>query len=234
MHTKEYISKMKNFISDKELEINQIKEENKKINNDKEALIINNLEKDQFIEQLKKGLNEIKKEYKSIFNENKLKLEENQTLHKKIVKIEELTEKLNKEQKPDNDNNFLDSKEIQKDNINLYKNAYQETREKYRRLIQEQSKTNQELKNKDDEIANLNNYLKKIKKNYENDDLFQKFKETNKKKNYYKQQCKNVNRYLIQIFNILTNEQKQKLENQGILLSNNNINDNMSESSKDF
>ena len=47
---------------------------------------------------------------------------------------------------------------------------------------------NQVLKNKNEEISNLNNHLKKIKKSYENDDLIQKYKEINKKKNYYKQQ----------------------------------------------
>ena len=229
-HTKEELTKIKNFIIDKELEINQLTEENKKLNQDREALIINNKEKDQLIEQQKKGLNEIKKAFKSMSMESKLRIEENQTLNKKI---EELTDKLNKEQKPDNDNNnLLNSKEIQKDNINLYKDAYEEIREKYRQLIQEQNKTNKELKIKNDEISNLNNYLKKIKKSYENDDMIQKYKEANKKKNHYKQQCKNVNNYLIYIFNILTSEQKQKLENEGIFFSNNN--DNLSESSKDY
>ena len=229
-HTKEELTKIKNFIIDKELEINQLTEENKKLNQDREALIINNKEKDQLIDQQKKGLNEIKKAFKSMSMESKLRIEENQTLNKKI---EELTDKLNKEQKPDNDNNnLLNSKEIQKDNINLYKDAYEEIREKYRQLIQEQNKTNKELKIKNDEISNLNNYLKKIKKSYENDDMIQKYKEANKKKNHYKQQCKNVNNYLIYIFNILTSEQKQKLENEGIFFSNNN--DNLSESSKDY
>ena len=215
---------------DKDFEINKLIEENKKLNQDRETLIINNKEKDQLIEQNLKGLNEIKKTFKTISIENKLKIEENQTLHKKI---EELTDKLNKEQKPDNDNNnLLNSKEIQKDNINLYKDAYEETREKYRKLIQEQNKMNQVLKNKNEEISNLNNHLKKIKKSYENDDLIQKYKEINKKKNYYKQQCKNVNNYLIHIFNILTSEQKQKLENDGIFFSNNN--DILSESSKEY
>ena len=229
-HTKEDISKIKNFIIDKELEINQLTEENKKLNQDRETLIINNKEKDQLIEQQKKGLNEIKKAFKSMSMESKLRIEENQNLNKKI---EELTDKLNKEQKPDSDNNnLLNSKEIQKDNINLYKDAYEEIREKYRQLIQEQNKTNKELKIKNDEISNLNSHLKKIKRSYENDDMVQKYKEANKKKNHYKQQCKNVNNYLIYIFNILTSEQKQKLENEGIFFSNNN--DNLSESSKDY
>ena len=229
-HTKEDIAKLKNIFMDKDFEINKLIEENKKLNQDRETLIINNKEKDQLIEQNLKGLNEIKKTFKTISIENKLKIEENQTLHKKI---EELTDKLNKEQKPDNDNNnLLNSKEIQKDNINLYKDAYEETREKYRKLIQEQNKMNQVLKNKNEEISNLNNHLKKIKKSYENDDLIQKYKEINKKKNYYKQQCKNVNNYLIHIFNILTSEQKQKLENDGIFFSNNN--DILSESSKEY
>ena len=41
-HTKEDIAKIKNFIIDKDFEINQLIEENKKLNQDRETLIINN------------------------------------------------------------------------------------------------------------------------------------------------------------------------------------------------
>ncbi len=85
----------------------------------------------------------------------------------------------------------------------------------------------------------MNKYLKQLKKgnldnNYKNEDLVKKFREINQKKNYYKQQCKNANKYIMKLFNILTNEQKQYLESNGIMLSNiNNNNEINSESSKD-
>ena len=101
--------------------------------------------------------------------------------------------------------------------------------------MQEQRRMNQQLENKNEEIKNFNNYLRKLKSDsYENEDLLQRYNEINKKKQYYKQKCKNGNIYLKKIFNILTDEQKQKLEKDGIILTNNNINDNISESSKDY
>ena len=230
---KETIEKLKMFLLDKDYEINKLSEENKKINEEKAALIINIEQKENLIEEQIKGLNDLKKNYKSILKNFNSKTEENQNLQKKILELEE---KINKEQKPNNDNTLLNSVQSQKEKENLYENAYEEIREKYRSLIMEQKRKNAEIKNKNEEIRNLNNYLKQLKKgdldnDYTNEDLKKKYREINQKKNYYKQQCKNANKYIMKLFNILTNEQKQHLEKNGIMLSNiNNINEINSES----
>ena len=221
---KEIFEKIKISISDNEFEMNKIDEENKKLMENKESLIIDIKEKENLIQDKIEELNNIKKNYKKILNENKIQKEENKNLQKKISDLEE---KLNKEQKFENENTLLNSAE----NVKLYKEAYDETREKYRKLIQEQKKMQSEIESKNEEIKNLNNYLEKIKKtsvkeNYGNEYFVSKYREVNTKKNYYKQQCKNANIYINKIFNILTNEQKQNLENSGIIFSKlNNIND---------
>ena len=221
---KEIFEKIKISISDNEFEMNKIDEENKKLMENKESLIIDIKEKENLIQEKIKELNNITKNYKKILNENKIQKEENKNLQKKITDLEE---KLNKEQKFENENTLLNSAE----NVKLYKEAYDETREKYRKLIQEQKKMQSEIESKNEEIKNLNNYLEKIKKtsvkeNYGNEYFVSKYREVNTKKNYYKQQCKNANIYINKIFNILTNEQKQNLENSGIIFSKlNNIND---------
>ena len=221
---KEIFEKIKISISDNEFEMNKIDEENKKLMENKESLIIDIKEKENLIQDKIEELNNIKKNYKKILNENKIQKEENKNLQKKISDLEE---KLNKEQKFENENTLLNSAE----NVKLYKEAYDETREKYRELIQEQKKMQSEIERKNEEIKNLNNYLQKIKKtsvkeNYGNEYFVSKYREVNTKKNYYKQQCKNANIYINKIFNILTNEQKQNLENNGIIFSKlNNIND---------
>ena len=221
---KEIFEKIKISISDNEFEMNKIDEENKKLMENKESLIIDIKEKENLIQDKIEELNNIKKNYKKILNENKIQKEENKNLQKKISDLEE---KLNKEQKFENENTLLNSAE----NVKLYKEAYDETREKYRKLIQEQKKMQSEIESKNEEIKNLNNYLEKIKKTsvkekYGNEYFVSKYREVNTKKNYYKQQCKNANIYINKIFNILTNEQKQNLENNGIIFSKlNNIND---------
>ena len=221
---KEIFEKIKISISDNEFEMNKIDEENKKLMENKESLIIDIKEKENLIQDKIEELNNIKKNYKKILNENKIQKEENKNLQKKITDLEE---KLNKEQKFENENTLLNSAE----NVKLYKEAYDETREKYRKLIQEQKKMQSEIERKNEEIKNLNNYLEKIKKTsvkekYGNEYFVSKYREVNTKKNYYKQQCKNANIYINKIFNILTNEQKQNLENSGIIFSKlNNIND---------
>ena len=221
---KEIFEKIKISISDNEFEMNKIDEENKKLMENKESLIIDIKEKENLIQDKIEELNNIKKNYKKILNENKIQKEENKNLQKKITDLEE---KLNKEQKFENENTLLNSAE----NVKLYKEAYDETREKYRKLIQEQKKMQSEIESKNEEIKNLNNYLEKIKKTsvkekYGNEYFVSKYREVNTKKNYYKQQCKNANIYINKIFNILTNEQKQNLENSGIIFSKlNNIND---------
>ena len=221
---KEIFEKIKISISDNEFEMNKIDEENKKLMENKESLIIDIKEKENLIQDKIEELNNIKKNYKKILNENKIQKEENKNLQKKISDLEE---KLNKEQKFENENTLLNSAE----NVKLYKEAYDETREKYRKLIQEQKKMQSEIERKNEEIKILNNYLQKIKKtsvkeNYGNEYFVSKYREVNTKKNYYKQQCKNANIYINKIFNILTNEQKQNLENSGIIFSKlNNIND---------
>ena len=221
---KEIFEKIKISISDNEFEMNKIDEENKKLMENKESLIIDIKEKENLIQDKIEELNNIKKNYKKILNENKIQKEENKNLQKKISDLEE---KLNKEQKFENENTLLNSAE----NVKLYKEAYDETREKYRELIQEQKKMQSEIERKNEEIKNLNNYLEKIKKTsvkekYGNEYFVSKYREVNTKKNYYKQQCKNANIYINKIFNILTNEQKQNLENNGIIFSKlNNIND---------
>ena len=221
---KEIFEKIKISISDNEFEMNKIDEENKKLMENKESLIIDIKEKENLIQDKIEELNNIKKNYKKILNENKIQKEENKNLQKKISDLEE---KLNKEQKFENENTLLNSAE----NVKLYKEAYDETRKKYRELIQEQKKMQSEIERKNEEIKNLNNYLEKIKKTsvkekYGNEYFVSKYREVNTKKNYYKQQCKNANIYINKIFNILTNEQKQNLENNGIIFSKlNNIND---------
>ena len=221
---KEIFEKIKISISDNEFEMNKIDEENKKLMENKESLIIDIKEKENLIQDKIEELNNIKKNKKKILNENKIQKEENKNLQKKISDLEE---KLNKEQKFENENTLLNSAE----NVKLYKEAYDETREKYRKLIQEQKKMQSEIESKNEEIKNLNNYLEKIKKTsvkekYGNEYFVSKYREVNTKKNYYKQQCKNANIYINKIFNILTNEQKQNLENNGIIFSKlNNIND---------
>ena len=241
---KEVIEKLKMLLLDKDYEINKLSEENKKINQEKEGLMIYIKEKENLIEGQIKGLNDLKKNYKKITKDINSKTEENKNLQKKIMELEE--EKKNKQKKQNNDNALLNSTQTKKENENLYENAYEEIREKYRSLILEQKRKNEEIKNKNEEIKskneeikNLNKYLKQLKKgnldnNYKNEDLVKKFREINQKKNYYKQQCKNANKYIMKLFNILTNEQKQYLESNGIMLSNiNNNNEINSESSKD-
>ena len=203
----------------KDERINKLIEENKKINQDKENLMLNIQEKENLIEEQIIGLNELKKNYKLINNDIKIKKEENKNLTKKISELEE---QLNKEQKPDNDNMILNSLNATKENENLFKEAYEEIREKYRRLMQEQTKNISEIESKNEEIKNLKNHLKRLKKenNYGNEDIVRKYTEINLKKNYYKQQCKNANQYILKIFELLTNEQKQKLKNEGIFLNN--------------
>ena len=227
---KEDIEKIKLFLYNKDDEINKLNEENIKINQDKETLMLNIKEKEKILEEQIKGLNELKKNYKLITNDINIKKEENKNLTKKISELEE---QLNKEQKPDNDNMILNSLNATKENENLFKEAYEEIREKYRRLMQEQTKNISEIESKNEEIKTLKNHLKKLKKgnNYGNEDIVRKYTEINLKKNYYKQQCKNANKYILKIFELLTNEQKQNLKNKGIVL--NNFNDNNSESSKD-
>ena len=229
---KENIEKLKMFLVDKDFEINKLTEENYKINQEKESLMIDLNEKEKTFEEQIKGLNDLKKNYKIISKNMNSKTEENENLKKKILELED---KINKEQKPDNDNILSNSAQAQKENVNLYENAYEEIREKYRLLLQEQRKKNSEIRNKNEEIINLNNYLKKLKKSglnndYVNEDFKKKYREINQKKIYYKQQCRNANKFITMIFDILTNEQKQNLEKRGITLSNvNNINDNNSE-----
>ena len=231
---KENIQKIKTMIIDNSLEINRLNEININLNKEKESLMMNIQEKDDILEQQKKGLNELKHIIKLKSNDYEFIIEENQNLKNQIIELEE---KLNKEKKPDKDNNLYSSNEMQKENINLYKNAYEEIREKYRRLLQEHKKMNTEIKNQKQEIKNLNHYLKKLKKsgydsnNSKNEDILERFREVNQKKIYYKQHCKKVNKYIMKIFNILTNEQKQNLENDGIVLSN--VNDYISENSND-
>ena len=216
---KEDIEKIKLFLYNKDDEINKLNEENIKINQDKETLMLNIKEKEKILEEQIKGLNELKKNYKLITNDINIKKEENKNLTKKISELEE---QLNKEQKPDNDNMILNSLNATKENENLFKEAYEEIREKYRRLMQEQTKNISEIESKNEEIKTLKNHLKRLKKdnNYGNEDIVRKYTEINLKKNYYKQQCKNANQYILKIFELLTNEQKQKLKNEGIFLNN--------------
>ena len=232
---KENIEKIKMFLFNKDDEINKLIEENRKINQDKENLMLNIQEKENLIEEQIIGLNELKKNYKLINNDIKIKKEENKNLAKKISELEE---KMNKEQKPDNDNIILNSLNATKENENLFKEAYEEIREKYRRLMKEQTKNISEIENKNEEIKTLKSKIKRLKKDkndnyFGNEDIIRKYTEINQKKNYYKQQCKNANKYILKISEILTNEQKQNLKNEGIILNNFNDNINNSESSKD-
>ena len=232
---KENIEKIKMFLFNKDDEINKLIEENRKINQDKENLMLIIQEKENLIEEQIIGLNELKKNYKLINNDIKIKKEENKNLAKKISELEE---KMNKEQKPDNDNIILNSLNATKENENLFKEAYEEIREKYRRLMKEQTKNISEIENKNEEIKTLKSKIKRLKKDkndnyFGNEDIIRKYTEINQKKNYYKQQCKNANKYILKISEILTNEQKQNLKNEGIILNNFNDNINNSESSKD-
>ena len=232
---KENIEKIKLFLFNKDDEINKLIEENRKINQDKENLMLIIQEKENLIEEQIIGLNELKKNYKLINNDIKIKKEENKNLAKKISELEE---KMNKEQKPDNDNIILNSLNATKENENLFKEAYEEIREKYRRLMKEQTKNISEIENKNEEIKTLKSKIKRLKKDkndnyFGNEDIIRKYTEINQKKNYYKQQCKNANKYILKISEILTNEQKQNLKNEGIILNNFNDNINNSESSKD-
>ena len=232
---KESIEKIKLFLFNKDDEINKLIEENRKINQDKENLMLIIQEKENLIEEQIIGLNELKKNYKLINNDIKIKKEENKNLAKKISELEE---KMNKEQKPDNDNIILNSLNATKENENLFKEAYEEIREKYRRLMKEQTKNISEIENKNEEIKTLKSKIKRLKKDkndnyFGNEDIIRKYTEINQKKNYYKQQCKNANKYILKISEILTNEQKQNLKNEGIILNNFNDNINNSESSKD-
>ena len=213
----ESFEKIKMSLTDKDFEINKCNEENEKLLKNNELLMIDIKDKENAIQEQIKGLNDLKKNIKIITNEKKIQAEENKILQNKVAELEE---KINKQQNAENDNIILNSAE----NQNMYKDAYQETREKYRRLLQEHKKKTLEIENKNEEIKNLNNYLKKIKKgniqdNYGNDELIKKYREADQRKNYYKQQCKNANNYMNEIFNILTNEQKQYLENNGIIFS---------------
>ena len=232
---KENIEKIKMFLFNKDDEINKLIEENRKINQDKENLMLIIQEKENLIEEQIIGLNELKKNYKLINNDIKIKKEENKNLAKKISELEE---KMNKEQKPDNDNIILNSLNATKENENLFKEAYEEIREKYRRLMKEQTKNISEIENKNEEIKTLKSKIKRLKKDkndnyFGNEDIIRKYTEINQKKNYYKQQCKNANKYILKISEILTNDQKQNLKNEGIILNNFNDNINNSESSKD-
>ena len=232
---KENIEKIKMFLFNKDDEINKLIEENRKINQDKENLMLIIQEKENLIEEQIIGLNELKKNYKLINNDIKIKKEENKNLAKKISELEE---KMNKEQKPDNDNIILNSLNATKENENLFKEAYEEIREKYRRLMKEQTKNISEIENKNEEIKTLKSKIKRLKKDkndnyFGNEDIIRKYTEINQKKNYYKQQCKNANKYILKISEILTNEQKENLKNEGYILNNFNDNINNSESSKD-
>lgn len=227
----ESFEKIKISLSDKDFEINKFEEENKKLYQNNESLMINIKEKEKLIQEQIKGLNELKKNYKLTLNDQKLQIEENKNLKIKIAELEDKINQEQKEEKNENGNVLLHSS----DNIILYKDAYQETREKYRRLLQEQKIKNSEIEAKNEEIKSLNNYLQKIKNglngNYRNGDLVKKHRELNQKKNYYKQKCINANKYIMTIYNMLTNEQKQNLENKGFIFSK--FNDNNSESSKE-
>ena len=70
--TKEVIGKIKEIIIDKDVEINKLIEENTKLNQDKETLMINNNEKEEVIAQQIKGLNDLKKNMKTYSNEKKI------------------------------------------------------------------------------------------------------------------------------------------------------------------
>ena len=97
-------------------------------------------------------------------------------------------------------------------------------RQKYIALLNDQKSKNILIINKDREIKNLNNYIKKMNsdnKGTKNNfiDLFNKYKEISKKKIYYKSQCKIANKNIAKIINILSPKQKQDLEaNEGNLL----------------
>ena len=104
--------------------------------------------------------------------------------------------------------------------------------------MKEQTKNISEIENKNEEIKTLKSKIKRLKKDkndnyFGNEDIIRKYTEINQKKNYYKQQCKNANKYILKISEILTNDQKQNLKNEGIILNNFNDNINNSESSKD-
>ena len=99
------------MIIDNSLEINRLNEININLNKEKESLMMNIQEKDDILEQQKKGLNELKHIIKLKSNDYEFIIEENQNLKNQIIELEE---KLNKEQKPDKDNNLYSSNEMEK------------------------------------------------------------------------------------------------------------------------
>ena len=88
-NTVEEIKKIKMNFIDKEQEIDNINEINKKLIKEKESLKIIIQEKEQEIQEQIKGLKQLKTSIKISKNELKVKIEENDLLHKKIIELEE-------------------------------------------------------------------------------------------------------------------------------------------------
>ena len=88
-NTVEEIKKIKMNFIDKEQEIDNINEINKKLIKEKESLKIIIQEKEQEIQEQIKGLKQLKTSIKISKNELKAKIEENDLLHKKIIELEE-------------------------------------------------------------------------------------------------------------------------------------------------
>ena len=121
----------------------------------------------------------------------------------------------------DNDNNITQKEEKKiikyEPNSNIFKIEYENIKEKYNLLLNEQKNKERNIKNKEEEVNYLNKYLKdmikeqKEKKMYYKE-LKYKYKNLLNKKEKYKELCKIAKKNLEIIIGLLNPEQKKQIE----------------------
>ena len=152
------------------------------------------------INQLQKELEEERNK-----NNNKSQIENN---NENIININNISQK-----EPEKESKII------KDNSDgsVFKMEYENIKEKYNILVEEQRLLKQKMKKKEEENEYLNKNIKEMitkktekKMNYK--ELKSKYKNLLNKKEYYKDLCKIAKKNVENIINLLTPQQKQQIE----------------------
>lgn len=174
--------------------------------------ITNEKIKKQIEEKSISKINQLQKELEEEKNKNKSQIEKNNN----TTQIENNNDDNmdNMSQKPERESKII---KFDSDDGNVFKMEYENIKEKYNILVEEQRLLKQKIKKKEEENEYLNKYIKEMiakkkekKMNYK--ELKYKYRNLLNKKEHYKDLCKIAKKNVENIINLLTPQQKQQIE----------------------
>ena len=222
--------------------INILKQEKNNLMIENENINKNNNDNDN-IEEIQQQLDNLRNLVQKYESNMELSLLTNEKIKKQIeeksnIKINQLQKELDEERNKNNNksqtdnnneinNNIInisqkepekESKIIKVDNdCNVFKMEYENIKEKYNLLAEEQRLLKQKMKKKEEENEHLNKDIKEMitkkkekKMNYK--ELKSKYRNLLNKKEHYKDLCKIAKKNVENIINLLTPQQKQQIE----------------------